>query len=202
MKTFDAIAVLGGGIVQDENGRWRTTNFDENDNFGALGDRLRVVAAGYLYKTSRAPIIALGGRGQLKNIAGAPPVSDVIKDELIEAGVKADDIILERNSGNTFQQLQELGKIIKNKNLNSVAIVSNRYHLPRVKAMLGHNLDLKKLFSGSKLFWESAEDTLLERAPEKWGQIISPAYESKAMKKRMAQEMAGARQIKDGTYNY
>ena len=42
---FNAIAVLGGNLVKDQSGKWRTTNFEEGDIFGALGDRLRVVAA-------------------------------------------------------------------------------------------------------------------------------------------------------------
>jgi hypothetical protein len=48
-----AIAVLGGTVVEDPNtGTWRTTNFDEADHTGILGDVIRTVAASYLAKES------------------------------------------------------------------------------------------------------------------------------------------------------
>jgi len=94
-----AIVILGGGLKKDADGRWRTTNYDESgDNFGVSGDRLRVVAANYLYKNNQEQlIIASGGKGQLKNIPGAPAVSEVLKRELIELGVPEEKIIEENN---------------------------------------------------------------------------------------------------------
>jgi len=52
-KIEQAIYILGGGLKKEADGKWRTTNYDEpGDNFGISGDRLRVVAAGYLYKNN------------------------------------------------------------------------------------------------------------------------------------------------------
>ena len=61
-----AIIILGGSIIKDEHtGKWRTTYFDEQgDNYGALGDHLRVEAAVYLFKNNpNTLIIASGGKG-------------------------------------------------------------------------------------------------------------------------------------------
>ena len=85
------IVILAGGLVKDING-WRTTWFDEMDNFGALGDRFRVLAGAYTYQNAQkenqdAWLIACGGKGQLQSISDAPTISSVIKKELIELGV-------------------------------------------------------------------------------------------------------------------
>ena len=202
MQSSDAIAVLGGSLVKEKSGRWRTTGFEEGDNFGVQGDRLRVIAAGLLYKKDGVLIIALGGRGQLKDVPDSPAVSEVIKDELIELGVRPEDIFCEKNSGSTFEQLRELGDIAGKENLEALTIITNEYHLPRVRAMVQYNPVLTKAFSHCRLVFKSAESVLLEYDSETWKEVISAAYKSDAVKKRIASEMAGAEQIKDGTYVY
>src|SRR3989344_4629711 len=101
-KKINAIVVLGGSLKK-ENNVWRTTNFNEGDNFGSLGDRLRVVSAHYLYqKNPDTIIIVLGGRGKLTGIQDSPPVSEVIKSELVAFGVPKEKIVIETKSGNTL----------------------------------------------------------------------------------------------------
>jgi len=202
MKSSDAIAILGGGLTKEENGRWRTTDFEEGDNFGVLGDRLRVIAAGFLYKKDGVFIIALGGRGQLKDVPDSPAVSEVIKDELIELGVKPEDIVCEKSSGSTFEQLLELGDIAGKESLEALTIITNEYHLPRVKALVQYNRILTKAFSHCKLVFKSAESVLLEYDSEAWKEVIAAAYKSGAVKKRIALETAVVEQIKEGTYVY
>ena len=202
MQSSDAIAVLGGSLVKEKSGRWRTTGFEEGDNFGVQGDRLRVIAAGLLYKKDGVFIIALGGRGQLKDVPDSPAVSEVIKDELIELGVRPEDIVCEKSSGSTFEQLLELGDIAGKESLEALTIITNEYHLPRVKALVQYNQILTKAFSHCRLVFKSAESILLEYDSESWEEIIAAAYKSEAVKKRIASELAGAEQIKDGTYVY
>jgi len=195
-----AIVILGGGLIKDKNGSWRTTNFNEGDNFGASGDRLRVVAGSYLYKDSPQLIIASGGKGQYKDIPGAPAVAEIIKKELIKLDVLSEDIFLENNSGNTWQQLQELKKIINKMELNKVIIVSNRWHLPRVQTMIEKDQELANTFNKGQIKLVSAEDVVIKYEPEKWKKIIDSAYNSKEMKKRIALEKKGVREIKEGKY--
>ena len=201
MKSSEAVAVLGGSLVKKD-GKWRTTNFDEGDNFGVQGDRIRVIAASLLYKKKKTKIIALGGRGQLENIPDSPPVSEIIKDELVELGVKPEDVVCERNSGNTFRQLVELGKIVNKEKLKKIALITNEWHFPRIRAMLEYNPVLTKQFFGCKILFTNAESILLKYDSEKWRKVIEVAHESDAMKKRIARESAGVKQIKEGTYNY
>lgn len=201
---MEIICILGGGIKKDPNGRWRTTNFDEKgDKFGILGDRLRVEAGNYLYKDNpESLIIASGGKGQLKGVKGAFNLSKIIKKELMELGVEGKRIIEENKSGNTWQQLQELKKIFIKKKLPEVIIISNKYHLSRVKIMIEQDRELKRMLDCSRIKLKTAEEILIKHEPRKWQEIIKTAYKSKAMKKRIAREKKGIRQIKNGTYKF
>ena len=89
------IIVLSGGLKKTKNG-WRTTNFnDKGDNFGISGDRLRVVAAGFLYDNKLSQLVIVsGGKGQLKGVLpGRITLASVIKDELVRIGIPAENII-------------------------------------------------------------------------------------------------------------
>jgi DNA-binding protein len=204
-KNKEAIVILGGSLIKDNN-KWRTTNFNEGDNFGLSGDRLRVVAASYLYrKGANQLFIALGGKGQLKNIPKAVPVAKIIRQELIELDVPKGKIIIEVKSGNTYQQLRALQIIIKEKKLPNVVIISNKHHFPRLKAMIEYNpalLALKRMLYSSQINFKSAEEIVMKYQPKIFGKIISRAYKSRAMKERIKLEQRGVKQIKNGTYKF
>lgn len=206
-QKIDAVVILGGGLKKDKNG-WRTTNFNEGDNFGCLGDRLRVPAGAFLYKNFKKInpnllMVASGGRGQYKDVPGAPAVSSVLKKELVELGVKRGDIIIEDKSGTTYQQLKELRRLILKNNWNKIVILSNRCHLPRVAALIENvkNLEfLKRRLETKKIFLISAENVLLKYEKKKWKNIIERAYKSKLMKNRLVLEKQGIKQLKAGLY--
>lgn len=201
MKNKEAIVILGGWLIKDKDNNWRTTTFNENDDSISLGDRLRVVAGSFLYKNDRNQfLIASGGKGKLKDVPNIFNVSAIIKKELIELGVPANKIIEENKSNNTYEQLQELKKIIKNKRLNQIIIISNGYHLPRLEAMINIDIELKKLFKEAVIKLKSAEEVVLKYDPEKWRDIINNAYSSQAMKKRIKLEEKGVRDINIGKY--
>ncbi len=195
------IFVLGGALVNDA-GTWRTTNYDEGDNFGISGDRLRVLAAAYLYRDNNdASIIVLGGRGQLKNISGSPPVAKVIKRELIDLGVPAGKIAIETKSGNTYEQLKALINVLKKIKIKEISIISNQHHFKRIKAMLATAPGLENLKSATIKFI-SAEAVTIKYGEKKWKKIIDRAYASQTMKERIALEKKGVKQIRAGTYNF
>lgn len=202
VKDFRVIAVLGGGLKKDADGRWRTTNYDEpGDKFGVSGDRLRVVAARYLYKSNPEQIIITsGGKGQLKDIPGAPTVSEVLRRELIELGVSEEMIIEENNSGNSYEQLREIKKIIGEKELKGIGFLSNDWHLPRIKAMIEQFEELKEILDLTKIEFLSAEKICLEYDKEAWQEIIERAYKSEGLKERIKREQKGIQDIKQGRY--
>jgi len=200
---INAIIILGGDLKKDKRG-WRTTNFGERDNFGITGDRLRVVAASFLYKRTGALIIALGGKGQLKNIPGAPAVAKILKKELIKLGVPPKSIVEENKSGSTFEQLLALNNIVIKKKLRKIALISNRYHLPRIKTIIKCYSDkitiLALMLAERRLQLVSAEKVCLSYDKQKWAIVIKNAYKSKAMKRRLLLEKQGVADIKKGKY--
>lgn len=202
MKKKNAIAVLGGGTVKNPDGTWRTTNYKEKDQFGVIGDRVRVLAAYYLYRDNpKQIIIALGGKGQRKHIKGVVPSSFVIKKELCDLGVPARDIIAESKSGSTFESLRTLKEIILSRGLQKVAIISNRYHIPRIKAMLESSEVLKKITSPCQISLQDAEQVVVAHDPAIVGEI-EKAYKSKAMQERIALEKKGIKDIYEGKYTF
>lgn len=201
-----AIVVLSGALKKTKNG-WRTTNFnDKGDLFGVCGDRLRILAASAIYKVlnncnKEICVIASGGRGQYFNIAkDSPLLSKIIKKELAEAGIPSDLIIRENNSNNTCEQLRESAKILKKRNIRDVLVVSNRYHLPRIKAFIRANAEFDKVYGRDPKI-VSAEDVLIVLDPKKWRSFIAKIYRSKEMRKRVALERKGTRQIENETYD-
>lgn len=200
IKKYDALAILGGGLKND-NGRWRTTNFNESDDFGIAGDRIRVVAGAILFLRNLSDIIiALGGRGQYESILGVPPIAEVLKQELIELGVPHNKIILEIQSGNTHQQLKFVNLLVKLKNMGTVCIISNEWHLPRIRAILEHSPYLEGLASHLELL--SGEEIAIQYDKANWESIIIKARRSNEMKKRIALEQKGIIDIKEERYKF
>lgn len=196
-----AVAILGGGLYKNNNGTWRTTGFSEGDDFSVDGSSIRVIAGYYLHKLDPSfLIITSGGKGQYINISDAPTLSSVIKNELIKLGVPIKKIVEESKSNNTYQQLQELHKIIIKNNINELFIISNSYHLPRIIAMLDNNVFSKKIISKNIIKLLSAEEIAINHNPKKWKKEINEAYKSKSIKKRIELEEKGVEDIKNGVY--
>ncbi len=199
-----ALAVFGGSMIRDLNS-WRLTRFQEKDNFGIVGGYIRTIAAALLFKEEpEALVIASGGRGQFSKIPDAPTIASLIKRDLISRGVPENRIITEERSGNTFQQLIKLQAVAAIRNFQEFKIISNRYHLPRIKAMIKtvEKLSfLKRLLDNQRLFLVSAEEVLLARQPEQWEKIINQAYQSKGMAERILLEQEGVRQLEAGEYH-
>ncbi|TSC60936.1 MAG: hypothetical protein G01um1014107_184 [Parcubacteria group bacterium Gr01-1014_107] len=201
MKT--AIAVLGGGLVR-EGETWKTINLGQGgDDFALSDDRWRVDAAFEIWRELPGSlIIASGGKGQLKDIPDAPTVSEVIKRELIELGVPGAVILEENRGGNTFEQLREVAVLALKNSFSDLRILSNEWHLPRVKAMLDFAPGLKETFSTLKPSLVSAEEVLLKSSPKHWQARILEARENPEMRKRVALEKRGVEEIQRGTYKY
>lgn len=209
-KFIEVIAVLGGGLKKDENG-WRTTRYDEmGDDFGVQGDRLRVDAAFELYKdfskkNKNLLLLSSGGRGQLRDIPDSPTVASVIKKELLMMGIPEEKILLEENSNNTYQQLQQLILILQNRPPEKCLILSNCWHLPRIRAMIeyGPRLNyLKERLMAGNLSLISAEQVLLDPDPDQWKESINIAFKGAAMQERIKKEEQGVAQIKSGLYKW
>lgn len=198
-KNYDAIFILGGSLIKD-NGIWRTCRFDESDNFGVLGDTLRVKAGSILFNQGiTGHIIALGGKGQYKDVTDFPTLSSIIKKELVQFGIPPNQIE-ENLSDGTYGQLKTILEIVRQRNWTKVGIISNEYHLPRISAMIEYAPNTGDLKNMADLI--SAEKILIDHVPKRWQKEIKEAYESTGMQNRIAMEQKGIKDIKDGKYKF
>jgi len=203
IKVPDAIIVLAASIKQNAFGQWVSTDLTDADNkIGAPGGKLRILATAILAKQyPTAIVVTSGGKGSdtPKNISRVCPLlAEILRDELIEYSVSGNRIVLEKNSNSTYQQLQKLKTLIVENGWQNVLVVTNRYHLARVRAMTESKFP--KLVDLTELI--SAEDVLLKTDPAYWEPVLLNAYASAFMSERIAKEEQGILQIKNGTYQF
>ncbi len=202
MKRNKVIFILGGGIIEVD-GKWRTTTFfEDGDMFGALGDRLRVEAASLIHKQNNEEVLLIpsGSKGQLKDHETAPTIASVISSELLLEGVPAEALLLDELSDNTYQQLCTLARFIEEFNWSDVSILTNLWHLPRVKTMIKVTDNLGATFTRRQVKFLAAEEILLEIESDKWGLVIKEAYDSEGMRLRKEKEDKGIDDLLSGKY--
>lgn len=88
-------------------------------------------------------IIVSGGKGQGENISEA----QAMKIYLISKGMDESDVIIEDESASTAANLINSSRIMKQFDLKSAVIVSNKYHLKRA-SLIAKSLDINASYSG------------------------------------------------------
>ncbi len=194
---IDGMALIPGTVV-GSNGTWRTTTFDDpGDKTGVVGCRWRVLATAILAKQYPTALIFIsGGIDQ----PGGPVVAQVVQAELEQLGVDRSRIILEKTAVNTFEQLFEVGRAISRLGWRHFGLVTSRYHIFRIAAMLQHLPELPPLFIPATIQFFAAENVLIESDPEHWQPIIDATYQSQAVQIRIACELRGVAAIQEGRY--
>jgi len=190
--------VLGGWLVK-KNGIWQTIPVGEMADYALpTNDRLRVEAASlYFKKHPDTAIVVSGGKGKL--VPDAPTIASVLKGELMALGVPEESILLEEKSGNTLDQLKMIPTYFFGGNGENVSILSNEWHLPRVKALIEYAEEsLKDVLS--KVGFLSAEEILTEES-EKWRKTVEVARNVPGLSERIALEKKGVEALKNGTYS-
>lgn len=122
--TADAIVVLGGAVGAPQPPR-------VYPDLGGAADR--VWHAARLYKADRAPfIIASGGTLPWANQAfrEAPAMARL----LTSWGVPRDSIVTESNSANTYENARNTAKIVQERGLDRVLLVTSALHMRRALA--------------------------------------------------------------------
>jgi len=203
MELQTVLFILSGGLTRNPDGSWRTTRFveGEGDNFGMIGDYLRPKAGAVLFRNDPSlHIVAIGGKGQFKEVPDAPTVASVMRQELIENSVREDAISIEIDSGNTYGELLICARIVLEHSFERITILSNGFHLPRIEAMVEHAPRLESLIGVVE--FASSEEILIKDEPETWTELLAKIYYSDAMQKRNALEQQGIRDIMEGRYRY
>ena len=119
-KKVDAIVVFGGGAGES--------------GVAGQGYEERVTHAVNLFKKGYAGHIIFSSG--YTNILKEP---DVMKALAISLGVPADDIIVETNSSNTYQNVLNVKGILSEKGWDKILLVSSPYHIRRVSLVFNRN---------------------------------------------------------------
>lgn len=189
------ISLLGADIYKDNAGLWHSCDLNMRENPGrAPGDSFRVAAASYLAKRG-ALIYAQGGLADDIH----PPIADVMEHELRDLGIPRPQIATEVHSKTTLSQLIQLQDFLRRKMPKHILILTNEWHLPRVKAMVEHFTECSTLRSMKPVFM-SAEEVLLQYDPKQWQQKVVQARIRPEMKEIIALEKKGVQQIENGSY--
>src|SRR3989344_607074 len=146
------IYILGGFLKKNSNGSYYSDQLSY----------LRVLAGYYLYKNlseqNKVALIVSGGRGIYRGTPGVPRVATIMKRELVELGLSPKEIKIDKTDF-TYNELIWLKRFLAKKG-GKAFIVSNTYHLPRIKTMIAFLPELKKLKKAGKLV--SAEKTVIK----------------------------------------
>lgn len=123
----EAIVVLGGGSVTY---RARGGEISELSDASAL----RVLEGARLHALlGDLPVIVSGGASELLNVP--TPESVPMSQELIELGVPSSDIVLESRSGSTFEQAEEIGRVLEARGIERFVLVTSPIHMRRALAV-------------------------------------------------------------------
>jgi len=130
----------------------------EGDGYNRIDEVVNLYKLGYSKK-----IIFSGGYENKKSGAFS---AKFIYPELLKKGIPKDDILLEENSLNTFEQAVEVVKILKNNNWLKIILVASHYHQYRafltfLKVLIDEKLDSRiKIFNSAakKISWYESEE--------------------------------------------
>jgi len=117
-----AIVVLGSGVAPPDALRKKA----ELDSGGLR----RCFKAVEFYKSGKpCPIVVTGGR--VESYKTGPVMAEVMRDFLISQGVAPNDVILEDQSRSTHENAVQAARLLKEKGINSVLVVTDATHLIR-----------------------------------------------------------------------
>ena len=116
-----------------------------------------------LYSAGKAPLIIVSG-GNVFSQEGFRPEAAYTADLLEEWGVPESAIIFEGNSRNTRENALETSRLLKNRQLNRVLLVTSAFHMPRALATF-RGVGIDAIPSPSSISAELAQPTLLNWIP-------------------------------------
>jgi uncharacterized SAM-binding protein YcdF (DUF218 family) len=116
-----------------------------------------------LYRAGKAPLIIVSG-GNVFPQEGFRPEAAYTADLLQEWGIPQSAIIFEGNSRNTRENAVETSRLLKNRQLNRVLLVTSAFHMPRALAAF-RGVGINAIPSPSSISAELAQPTLLNWIP-------------------------------------
>ena len=132
------VFILGGWAQKGADGAWHMAGFEENaDEVSGFGGYLRVLAAKHLLDEHPGYLLVpSGSKGKFEGVAGVPTMAELMRQEFLNLGVPEEKIVKEEKAGNTYQELQELKKMVADLDAAQAIVVSNPYHFPPLTPFL------------------------------------------------------------------
>jgi DUF218 domain len=203
---YDAVIVLGMNIRKTDSG-YRPTTYTDHDAYGMLAGEMNVIAATLLFGqgVTQTFLFSTGTSEKTKAAFGpdVPTEAEVYSQDFLRRlggkPTKHLEVILENKSVNTYTNLTECMQIIgKHPEWKRIAIMSARYHIPRIEALW--NMASSKHSVTVQPDFLVAEDVIEHFLPGIYTQQIQEAYNSPEGLKRVANEIQGLQDMHDGKY--
>ncbi len=86
-------------------------------------------AARLYHKTKGIPVVVSGGRPE--GVRPGPPYAEVMREFLIEQGVKDAHLIVEKDSKNTYENAVQCCKLLEHRGLRRIVLVTDALHMYR-----------------------------------------------------------------------
>ncbi len=201
---YDAVVVLGGGLMKvgDE---FKPTDYAHGDQFGMMGGDMRVFAAAALFKAGEADeFVFTTGKAphQVKMFGEDIPTEAFVYGKMFSELVGDDaevEVIHEDRSTSSLTNITEVLTIVHGEGWKYIAILTNEYHAPRVKALYEAVLRVNPQVRCA-IDFISAEEVLRHHEPGKYDSAIDAAYDSADGKKRLENEAKGLADVAAGKY--
>jgi len=122
-KEAEALVVLDGGGLVPDRGRKRPEL--------APASLFRVLHAARLYHQAGSCLVLVTGGGSRDPEFDRLPFVDVMAKLLIQLGVRSSDVLVEHNSLSTYENAVESRKLLEQRGVNRIVLVTDAIHLPR-----------------------------------------------------------------------
>jgi len=120
----ETIVVLAGYMRLPDGVRQRTELADDT-----LG---RCLHAADLYHQAKPCFVVLSG-GKIDPSRAGPTLAEAMRDFMIEQGVDPSDLLLENRSRSTYENALETGKLLHQRGIEKVVLVTSASHLQRAE---------------------------------------------------------------------
>lgn len=129
-ERVDAIVILGGGVQASP---------EDKSGYVLSDSTFKRLYFGYqIYKKTDLELIVSGGAP----LRVGPPEADIMAQTLKLFGVPEDKIITERQSNNTYENIQNISPILTHMSAKKIFLVTSAAHLPRsMKIVKNFNID-------------------------------------------------------------
>ena len=215
----ELVVVLSGGIVKNTSVAekatgmsHRTPSYRECDDKGLVsGGKARVIASASLHEYfPDAEVLTMSHTKNKKD--EEPSHAEVIAEEIQERGVPAEKIVQRKNSYSTISEIREIALHVKNGNMQNLVVISNEYHLPRVREMFNRAQELLgsgeendeveaalKGLDDANIVFVSAED-ILKGKGKKYERLFEKIESSSSYQGRLKAEERGLKDLRAGKY--